>query len=166
MRPSQRAQKRLSLPLKKNVQFSSMSSLVIFEHSPCPSDGWYTDDDHRTFRQEQKRDILSFREQLRRNDESTPSSSTSSSCPVGLEQHIFSQNFFNAYVCRRTVVQSVMLEQNRQRLLGHRDPGMIASLAERLTAESCVHAQLRGKYQEESAKIVVQDMCVTYDIIR
>lgn len=80
------------------------------------------------------------------------------SCPVGIEQHILTTALVESYLRRRIVIQSVILEQRRQRILGYCDPCQIASLAERFTADSCSNALLRGQYQEELAKVAVLDV--------
>lgn len=140
-RPKPRAEKRLSLPLRKYVQFTSMSDLLIFEH-PAPST-WYTESDYQRFKEELKSDVLSFRFR-----HESPPLDTSSCCPVGIEQLVFSQDRFEVYSARRIVVQSVLLEQDRQRVFGFYNPDEIASLSERLTADACTGALTRGSFQE------------------
>lgn len=152
LRPTaSKAKKRLSLPPRKSVQFSSISDLVLFEQSHS-NVLWYTSQDQQRFKQEQKIDIKMFREHL---NSAVPS--PTSSCPVGIEQHIFAPDMTEAYLFRKFVIQSVMFEQKRQRFLGYYDPAQIASLVERLTAESCANALMRGQYHEELAKIAVLD---------
>jgi len=140
-RPKPRAEKRLSLPLRKYVQFTSMSDLLIFEH-PAPNT-WYTESDYQRFKEEMKRDVLSFRFR-----HESPPLDTSSCCPVGIEQLVFSLDRFEVYSARRIVVQSVLLEQDRQRVFGFYNPDEIASLSERLTADACTEALTRGSFQE------------------
>jgi hypothetical protein len=153
LRRAPKAKKRLSLPPKKSVHFSSTSNLVLFEHSPS-SVAWYTIEDHRRFKREQKRDIMIFREQQRLRSNASVVTPPDS-CTVGIEQHILTTDLVESYLCRRIVIQSVILEQRRQRILGFCDPLQIASLAERLTADSSSNALLRGQYQEELAKVVL-----------
>ncbi len=156
LRRAPKPKKRQSLPPKKNVHFSSTSNLVFFENSPS-SVTWYTNKDHQRFKREQKRDIMIFREQqLLRSTASVVY--PTDSCSVGIEQHIVTTALAESYLCRRIVIQSVILEQTRQRILGYCDPCRIASLAERLTADSCSNALLRGQYQEEVAKLAVLDV--------
>ncbi|KAL3770226.1 hypothetical protein ACHAWU_009166 [Discostella pseudostelligera] len=154
MRPTPKARKRLSLQPRR-VQFSSMSDLKYFEHSPA-SVSWYTYKDQQRFKQEQKRDVMLLRESHRSRTESVPI--PPNSCPVGIEQHILAPDLAETYLNRRFVIQSVVLEQKRQRHFGYCDPGRLASVAERLTADSCMNAFMRGQYQEELAKIAVLDV--------
>lgn len=142
LQPKPRAAKRHSLPLRKNVQFSSMSDLLIFEH-PAPNT-WYTQSDYHRFKEELKMDVLTFRFR----HESPSPSDTGSCCPVGIEQHIFNQDRLNVYSARRFVIQSVLHEQDHQRVLGYRDPDEIASLAEQLSTDASDGALMRGKFQE------------------
>lgn len=153
MRPTPKA-RRLSLQPTR-VQFSSMSDLKYFEHSPA-SVSWYTYEDQQRFKQEKMRDIMLFRERHRSRTESVPA--PPNCCPVGLEQHILAPDLAEAYLNRRYVIQSVMLEQKRQRHFGYCDPGQLASVAEHLTAYSSMNAFMRGQYQEELAKVAVLDV--------
>lgn len=151
MRPNETAQRRMSLPTKKSVTFSSMSSLVIFErHSPSPT--WYTNRDHQRFKQEIKRDIRSFRHGLSDQTEDLSAPSIDAICPVGIEQHVFSppDMLETSLLHRKTVAQSVLLEQRRQRVFGYHDPDEIASMCAGLTAKSSEEALLRGIFQESS----------------
>jgi hypothetical protein len=157
-RPAQHvAKKRLSLPPRKTVHFSSMSDLVLFEeHSPF-NVTWYTTKDQQQFKRDQKRDITIFRELQRKRTATSAPVPPPDSCPVGIEQHIFTPNLAQTYLSRRIVIRSVVLEQKRQKAFGYCNPGHIAALAEGLTAESCADALMRGKYQEELAKVSVCD---------
>ncbi len=49
---------------------------------------------------------------------------------------------------RKMVVRSVLMEQDRQRIFGLRDPDRLASLSIMLTAEAFERALDRGKFQE------------------
>jgi hypothetical protein len=149
-------QPRYSLQEKKVVQFSSMSEVCFVESSPSVSDSWYTSLDQRRFKLERISDVLSI---LRKSNNMTAEDTTSGAgchpgweecpcCPVGLEQLLSRGSSHEAQSRRRIVIQSVLLEQHRQRVVGCQDPHKIAFLYERATADSFKGAQRRGKFQE------------------
>lgn len=142
-RPKPRVERRRSLPLKKSVQFSGMSEVCVFE--PCPSKEWYTGEDHERFKRERISDVVSFRERSRRQSANPASGSC---CPVGLEQLLSTKGMLEAHSNRKIVIKSVLIEQNRQRTFGFRDPHQIAILSVRLSTEAFKGAQKRGKFQE------------------
>ena len=131
-------------PQRKNVQFTSMSELFLFEHSPSKT--WYTEIEYQRFKQEVKVDIMSVRKRLRETTERVPN--IGSYCLVGIEQAASHQGMNVAVSFKKIVIQAVLLEQKRQRVLGYHDPDQIAVLSESLTAESCKEARKRGKFQE------------------
>jgi hypothetical protein len=148
--------RRFSLQEKKVVQFSSMSEVCLVDTSPNVSDSWYTSLDQQRFKRERISDVLSFR---RKSSETTAEATTSGGachpgseecpcCPVGLEQLLSRGSSHEAQSRRRIVIQTVLLEQHRQRVVGCRDPDIIAFLYERATADSFKGAQRRGKFQE------------------
>mmetsp|Transcript_14623 Transcript_14623/g.31807 ORF Transcript_14623/g.31807 Transcript_14623/m.31807 type:complete len:184 (-) Transcript_14623:184-735(-) len=146
-RPKQKMQRRLSLPLKKSVQFSELSEVCVFE--PSPTKRWYSDEDHHRFKRERISDVVSFREQSRQNmGASINPPSASPCCPVGLEQLLSTEGMLEAHSNRKTVIQSVLREQNRQKFFGVQDPVKMAFLSFRLSAEALEGAQKRGKFQE------------------
>ena len=149
-------QRRHSLDEKKVVQFSSMSEICIVDPSPSVSDSWYTGLDQQRFKRERISDVLSFR---RKSSKMTAEGTTSGvachqdseecpCCPVGLEQLLSRGSSHEAQFRRRIVIQTVLLEQHRQRVVGCWDPNRIALLCERVTADSFKGAQRRGKFQE------------------
>lgn len=178
--PRMMMHRRLSLPIKKSVQFSELSEVCVVEHDPTQR--WYTGEDHRRFKRERFSDVVSFREQQQQRqsqsiaaaaarDDRAPSvaapppppppavvvvamdPSTGAGCPVGLEQLLSSRAMAEAHSNRKIAIRSILLEQNRQRAYGFRDPDQIAFLSIRLTATAHEGAQKRGKFQE-IAKLV------------
>lgn len=147
-RPKQRIQKRrLSLPLNKSVQFSELSEVCVFE--PPPSKTWYTGEDNRRFKRERISDVMSFREQSRKKMGTNISLPCESSCcPVGIEQLLSNEAMIEARSNRKTAIQSVLSEQNRQRFFGVQDPLQIACLFVRFSAEASSQGLQRGKFQE------------------
>lgn len=148
--------RRHSLQEKKLVQFSAMSEVCLVEPCPSVSDSWYTGLDQQRFKRERISDVLSFR---RKPTKMTAEGTTSGGachqgseecpcCPVGLEQLLSKGSSHEAQSRRRIVIQTVLLEQHRQRVAGCRDPDKIAFLYERVTADSFKGAQRRGKFQE------------------
>jgi hypothetical protein len=133
---------------KKVVRFSLMSDLYIFDYTP-PSRTWYTDADYQGFKRDLKRDILSLRKRL--HDVSSEHTTASTAvgphyCPVGIEQVSSTQDMIAADRLKFVSIQSVLVEQSRQRILGYHDPYRIASLYGRVTAESGERAFKRGKF--------------------
>jgi len=148
--------RRRSLPEKKAVQFSSISEVCLVSPGGCASASWYSGIDHQRFKRERISDVLSFRLQSRKM---TPEGATSAGachpgpaddpcCPVGLEQLLSKGSSHEAHSRRRIVIQTVLLEQQRQRVFGCRDPDKIAFLYEKVTTDSFMGAQRRGKFQE------------------
>jgi hypothetical protein len=143
--------RRHSLRLKKAVKFSSMSEVCLVKPCDCSSTSWYSGLDHKRFKRERISDVLFFRRHPRKiNPEGTTSSEQADDpcCPVGLEQLLSKGSSHEAYSHRRIVIQTVLLEQQRQRVLGCRDPDKIAFLYEKVTTDSFIWAQRRGKFQE------------------
>ncbi len=133
---------------KKAVRFSLMSDLYIFDYTP-PSRTWYKDTDYQGFKRDLKTDILSLRKQLQ--DVSTEHTIASAAvgsryCPVGIEQVSSTQDMVAADRLKSVSIQSVLVEQSRQRILGYHDPCRIASLYGKLTAEPGERALQRGKF--------------------
>ncbi len=153
---SSRVPRRMSMPhLKKNVQFSQLSEVCVIDQS-SRSSRWYTGEDQLRFKRERISDVVSFREQSRRQQcmkqppspLPPPPSSEGSSCPVGLEQLLSSKSVIDANSNRKIVIRSVLLEQNRQRVYGFQDPDSIAVVSVQLSAEALDGAVKRGKFQE------------------
>ncbi|KAL3816329.1 hypothetical protein ACHAXA_008400 [Cyclostephanos tholiformis] len=161
-----RPMRRHSLQEKKSVQFSSLSEVCLVEHHG-PSfaySSWYNGLDQLRFKRERMSDVLSFRNKSRKTtaqeDDSAASAASkgpchpttvrpeSPCCPVGLEQLLSKGSSHEAQSRRRIVIQTVLLEQHRQRIFGYKDPDKIAFLYERATADSLQGAQRRGKFQE------------------
>ncbi|KAL3769961.1 hypothetical protein ACHAW5_010035 [Stephanodiscus triporus] len=143
--------RRHSLRLKKAVQFSSMSEVCLVEPCDFSSTNWYSGLDHKRFKRERISDVLFFRRQPRKiNPEGATSAEPADDpcCPVGLEQLLSKGSTHKAYSHRRIVIQTVLLEQQRQRVFGCRDPDKIAFLYEKVTTDSFIWAQKRGKFQE------------------
>mmetsp|Transcript_25426 Transcript_25426/g.40006 ORF Transcript_25426/g.40006 Transcript_25426/m.40006 type:complete len:223 (-) Transcript_25426:199-867(-) len=159
-----RMERRPSLPLK-SVQFSELSEVRVFEN-PRIVTKWYTGQDHQRFKRERISDVVSFRQRSSRSpggrqdngnansnnkssgqQQATPPSS-GSCCPVGLEQLLSTKGMLEAHSSRKLVIQSVLIEQNRQRTFGYRDPDSIAFLSLKLSANAFEGAQKRGKFQE------------------
>mmetsp|Transcript_2257 Transcript_2257/g.4936 ORF Transcript_2257/g.4936 Transcript_2257/m.4936 type:complete len:164 (+) Transcript_2257:829-1320(+) len=156
-------ERRPSLPLK-SVQFSAFSEVRVFEN-PRVVTKWYTGQDHQRFKRERISDVVSFRQRSSRSrggrqdngnansnnncgqQQATPPSS-GSCCPVGLEQLLSTKGMLEAHSSRKLVIQSVLIEQNRQRTFGYRDPDSIAFLSLKLSANAFEGAQKRGKFQE------------------
>mmetsp|Transcript_26857 Transcript_26857/g.45780 ORF Transcript_26857/g.45780 Transcript_26857/m.45780 type:complete len:190 (-) Transcript_26857:176-745(-) len=151
-RPKQVIQRRPSLPLKKSVQFSMRSEVCVFESSPTKK--WYTTQDHARFKRERISDVVSFRERSRSREQgadrqsANPATGAGSCCPVGLEQLLSTRGMLQAHSNRKVVIQSVLIEQSRQRSYGIRDPDQIALLSVKLSEEAFEGAQKRGKFQE------------------
>lgn len=149
-RPKPKHERRLSLQLKKNVQFSELSEVCVFDQ-PTPSKRWYTGEDHQRFKRERISDVVSFREQARsksRNVAASPPAQEAQCCPVGLEQLLSTKGMLEAHSNRKVAIKSVLIEQYRQRSFGFRDPDQIAILSFRLSAEALEGAMKRGKFQE------------------
>lgn len=147
-----RMERRLSLQTKA-VQFSQTSEVCVFE--PSPTKRWYTGEDHKRMKRERVNDVVAFRDQARRgpappSSSSAPSSPVSegASCPVGLEQLLSTKAMVEAHSNRKIVIKSVLLEQNRQRTFGFRDPDQLAFISVKLTTSAFEGAQKRGKFQE------------------
>lgn len=136
--------RRLSLEVKKTVQFSEMSEVCVFD-APSPTKIWYTGRSYERFKQERLADVMSFRE-FSKAKPATPS--FGSCCPVGLEQLLSSKGIAEAHSNRRIVIRSVLIEQQRQQAVGCNDPNQIALLSVKLSEEAFKGAQKRGKFQE------------------
>lgn len=144
-RPIQFMERRPSLPLKKSVQFSELSELCVFELPSADALKWYSGQDHQQFKRERRSDVASVRERSRRN---TLDGSSADFCFVGIEQLLSPRSMARAYSVRKEVIRSVLVEQDRQRTSGYRDPDLIASLSIRLSADAFEGARKRGKFQE------------------
>ena len=159
--------RRHSLQEKKCVQFASMSSVCVVEQQSLASSTWYNGLDQLRFNRERLSDVLSFRNQSRKKTSRDEDSATGTygatepchppssgspeedpRCPVGLEQLLSKGSSHEAQSRRRIVIQTVLLEQNRQRIFGYKDPDKIAFLYGEATADSFRGAQNRGKFQE------------------
>jgi hypothetical protein len=146
-----RNHRRLSLPARKAVQFSELSEVCVVEHNA--SERWYTGEDHQRFKRERLSDVVAFREQSsRESSANTPAQPAETSsvlrCPVGLEQLLSRKAMVEAHSQRKIVIRSVLLEQNRQRAYGLRDPDQIAYISVSLSSNAFDGAQKRGKFQE------------------
>jgi hypothetical protein len=143
--------RRSSCPnLKKNVSFSQPCHVSIDRHdhdnNSAAVEQWYSEEDHLRFKIDWTVDVHSFR----KHAAVTKEVAASSLCPVGIEQFLSSKGAADAKLNRRLVIETVLLEQTRQRALGFRDPDQLASLAAQITSESMKFAQKRGKFQEMS----------------
>jgi hypothetical protein len=78
----------------------------------------------------------------------TYSSSSSEDCPVGLEQLLSKGSSKESALRRKIVIQTVLIEQHRQRTIGYYDPDKIAKLTHSITVDSFLSAQKRGRFQE------------------
>lgn len=156
--------------MPKNVQFSSASEVCVIETSPTSrTKQWYTGDDHLRFKRERITDVVSLREQSRQkarwgsitrptstslSSAAASSAATNSSnpteeaCPVGVEQLLSTKGAYEAAANRKQVIQSVLYEQNRQRLFGVYNPDQLAYLSVHMSAEALDGAMKRGKFQE------------------
>lgn len=137
---------------KKCVHFSLMSELYIFEYNH-PSKTWYTDADYQGFKRDLKTDILSIREQLHTTSMEHGTANTTTnvrlySCPVGIEHASSIRDMIVVDRLKSISIRSVLMEQNRQRVLGHHDPNRIASLYSQVTAEASERARKRGKFHD------------------
>lgn len=140
--------------MPKNVQFSRTSEVCVIETSPTRTKQWYTGDDHRRFKKERITDVASLREQSRQKAPAASSAATNSfnppddTCPVGIEQLLSTKGAYEAAANRKQVIQSVLYEQNRQRLFGVHRPDQLAYLSVHMSAEALDGALKRGKFQE------------------
>ena len=139
--------------MKKNVQFSLMSELYIFEYSPpsMTATAWYTEQDYQGFKRDLKRDLQFMRRRLHDVSTTHTISTTVSEpyyCPVGIEQASSVQDVIDADRCKTISIRSVLLAQSRQRMMGYHDPEQIASLYGSLATESRERAHKRGKFQD------------------
>lgn len=116
------------------VHFAELAELCFFESSPAPT-SWYTEEDRAKFKRERTADVASLRHRR-------------VGCPVGLERLLDVREALRALLDRRTLVQTVLREQDRQRASGVRDPDEIALASCRWSAQDFRGAQERGKFQE------------------
>lgn len=140
----------------------------------APTSNWYNSQEHQQFKKERTSDVLSIRSSaITRpapasssiittiSSPSTLSSSSSSSsvtsssssyvvedCPVGLEQLLSKGSSKESHFRRMIVIQTVLVEQHRQRTIGYYDPDKIATLSHSVTVDSFLGAQKRGRFQE------------------
>lgn len=146
--PSVTMKRTFASQQRKNVQFSLMSQLLICESLP-PTMIWYTDEDYREFKRELRADIQSIR---RRLSEATTTATTDDIIVLpstnGIEQILSTQDIIAANMCKSLSIRAVLVEQSRQRILGHHDPDQLASLYESLTRESRERAHRRGKFHD------------------
>ena len=169
--------RRHSMPIKKSVQFSSMATVCLIKPPPhsddvAPTSNWYNSQEHQQFKKERILDVLSIRRSAVNRPAaaaaaasssinmtiSSPSTVSSSSswvtysssedCPVGLEQLLSKGSSKEALFRRKFVIQTVLVEQHRQRTIGHYDPDKIATLSHSITVDSFLGAQKRGRFQE------------------
>jgi len=129
--------------LKKSVQFSELSEVCVFDQL-LPSEKWYTGEDHQRFKRQRVEDVVF----IRNRGQQVADPTSLECCPVGLEQFLSNRGLIEASSNRRIVIQSVLIEQNRQRTFGFRDPDQIATVSVMLSADSFEGAQKRGKFQE------------------
>mmetsp|Transcript_131 Transcript_131/g.259 ORF Transcript_131/g.259 Transcript_131/m.259 type:complete len:198 (-) Transcript_131:35-628(-) len=157
-RRRRRQRRPSSLTLKKSIQFSTFSEVRTFQQSSSHRNNWYTRQDEKRFKTERISDILSLREKrsIRQivfgTSGSTSTTTTAalggSSCLVGLEHFLSTRELDRARFNRNIVIQSVLMEQNRQRTFGFRDADSIAHLSFRLSTQAYKDGQERGKFQE------------------
>ena len=67
---------------------------------------------------------------------------------MGVEQLLSTKGAYEAAANRKQVIQSVLYEQNRQRLFGVYNPDQLAYLSVHMSAEALDGAVKRGKFQE------------------
>ena len=165
--------RRHSMPIKKSVQFSSMATVCLIKPPPhsddvAPTSNWYNSQEHQQFKKERISDVLSIRRSAVTRPAaaaasssinttiSSPSTFSSSSvtysssedCPVGLEQLLSKDSSKESLFRRKFAIQTVLVEQHRQRTIGHYDPDKIAMLSHSITVDSFLGAQKRGRFQE------------------
>lgn len=165
-----RSSRRHSMPIKKSVQFSSMATVFLIKPPPhsddvAPTSNWYNSQEHQQFKKERISDVLSIRRSAVTrpaaaasinttisspstfSSSSSATSSSSEDCPVGLEQLLSKGSSKEALFRRKFVIQTVLVEQHRQRTIGHYDPDKIATLSYSITVDSFLGAQKRGRFQ-------------------
>lgn len=165
--------RRHSMPIKKSVQFSSMATVRLIMPPPhsddvAPTSNWYNGQEHQQFKKERISDVLSIRRSaITRpaaaasssisttisspssfSSSSSATSSSSEDCPVGLEQLLSKGSSKESHDRRKFAIQTVLVEQHRQRTIGHYDPDNIARLSHSITVDSFLGAQKRGRFQE------------------
>ena len=165
--------RRHSMPIKKSVQFSSMATVCLIKPPPhsddvAPTSNWYNSQEHQQFKKERISDVLSIRRSAVTRpaaaaasssinttisspstfSSSSATSSSSEDCPVGLEQLLSKGSSKEALFRRKFVIHTVLVEQHRQRTIGHYDPDKIATLSHSITVDSFLGAQKRGRFQE------------------
>lgn len=141
--PTQRAVRRSSMPIPKQVQFSDTSEVCVLDRRLITtSEDWYTLQDQARFKKERIVDLLSMRDLQRQK----PVRRTS--CPVGLEQFLSSKGRQESRENRKMIIQVVLVEQERQRTSGAVDHNRLAMVALNSTADEHVKAYKRGKFQE------------------
>ena len=169
--------RRHTMPIKKSVQFSSMATVCLIKPPPhsddvAPTSNWYNSQEHQQFKKERILDVLSIRRSAVNrpaaaaaaasssinttiSSPSTVSSSSSSvtyssseDCPVGLEQLLSKGSSKESHDRRKFAIHTVLVEQHRQRTIGHYDPDKIATLSHSITVDSFLGAQKRGRFQE------------------
>lgn len=137
---------------KKNVSFSTEKSHVCVDRHSYDDlstvEKWYSCDDQMRFKVDRTLDVHSFRKQAASVAKKV--ATTDVMCPVGIEQFLSVKGAEIAKSNRKHVIQTVLLEQTRQRAFGFRDPDQLAFLAEQASTESMKGAQKRGKFQEMS----------------
>jgi len=136
----------------------------------APTSNWYNSQEHQQFKKERISDVLSIRRSAVTrpaaaaasssinttisspstfsSSSSSATSSSSEDCPVGLEQLLSKGSSKEALFRRKFVIQTVLVEQHRQRTIGHYDPDKIATLSHSITVDSFLGAQKRGRFQE------------------
>jgi len=168
--------RRHSMPIKKSVQFSSMATVCLIKPPPhsddvAPTSNWYNSQEHKQFKKERTLDVLSIRRSAVTrpaaaaastssinttisspstfsSSSSSATSSSSEDCPVGLEQLLSKGSSKESLFRRKFVIQTVLVEQHRQRTIGYYDPDKIAKLSHSVTVDSFLGAQKRGRFQE------------------
>lgn len=151
-RPSIKPKRRLTLPLRKSVQFSHLSEVCVLENQEEKTKIWYTGEDHQRFKRERISDVVNFRAQSRQKMPAGGGPSNPSSpgpfCPIGIEQLLSTKGMVEACSSRKNVIQQVLLEQHRQRIYGFRDPDLIAIVSVKLSSNALDASMKRGKFQE------------------
>ncbi|KAL3797405.1 hypothetical protein HJC23_010531 [Cyclotella cryptica] len=138
-----RPERRPSLPIFKQVQFSQTSEVCVLDRQDVTTtNDWYSLQDQARFKKERICDLLSMR--------GIPAEKAliQLGCPVGLEQFLSSKGRQQSRDSRKMVIQAVLTEQNRQRTIGVVDHDRLALLAFGYTAEELAKAMKRGKFQE------------------
>ena len=128
---------------KKTVEFTDNGEEII-ERDYCTADQWYNRQDYSDFRVNVRKEVMHLAE-LVYND-NLCSADFNEQTVVGIEKYCCSEaQQDSTRSSRAQLVRAVLEQQSMQRVIGTKDPEMIAMLSQFHTQESTQRAQERAK---------------------